>query len=132
VEELASTTPRKILLCGRYEGFDQRVMDLLRPREISIGDYVLNGGEVAAMVLIDSLVRMVPGVLGDEQSSIEDSFSRGNRLLEYPQYSRPREFRGLSVPEVLLNGNHKEIAEWRQAQSLLRTRERRRDLLSGE
>lgn len=132
VEELASTTPRKLLLCGRYEGFDQRVMDLLRPREISIGDYVLNGGEVAAMVLIDSLVRMVPGVLGDEQSSIEDSFSRGNRLLEYPQYSRPREFRGLSVPEVLLNGNHKEIAEWRQAQSLLRTQERRRDLLSGE
>ena len=132
VEELASSAPRKILLCGRYEGFDQRVMDLLRPREISIGDYVLNGGEVAAMVLIDSLVRMVPGVLGDEQSSIEDSFSRGNRLLEYPQYSRPRDFRGLSVPVVLLNGNHKEIAEWRQAQSLLRTQERRRDLLSGE
>lgn len=132
VEELASSAPRKILLCGRYEGFDQRVMDLLRPREISIGDYVLNGGEVAAMVLIDSLVRMVPGVLGDEQSSIEDSFSRGNRLLEYPQYSRPREFRGLSVPEVLLNGNHKEIMEWRRRQSLLRTRERRQDLLDSD
>ncbi|MFM7116694.1 MAG: tRNA (guanine(37)-N(1))-methyltransferase, partial [Planctomycetota bacterium] len=132
VEELASTAPRKILLCGRYEGFDQRVMDLLRPREISIGDYVLNGGEVAAMVLIDSLVRMVPGVLGDEQSSIEDSFSRGNRLLEYPQYSRPREFRGLTVPEVLLNGNHKEIMEWRRQQSLLRTRERRQDLLDAD
>jgi tRNA (guanine37-N1)-methyltransferase len=132
VEDLAASAPRKILLCGRYEGFDQRVMDLLKPREISIGDYVLNGGEVAAMVLIDTLVRMVPGVLGDEQSSIEDSFSRGNRLLEYPQYSRPREFRGLAVPEVLLNGNHKEIAEWRQAQSLLRTKERRRDLLSDD
>lgn len=84
------------------------------------------------MVLIDSLVRMVPGVLGDEQSSIEDSFSRGNRLLEYPQYSRPREFRGLSVPEVLLNGNHKEIMEWRRQQSLLRTRERRQDLLDSD
>ncbi len=84
------------------------------------------------MVLIDSLVRMVPGVLGDEQSSIEDSFSRGNRLLEYPQYSRPREFRGLSVPEVLLGGNHSEIARWRQEQSLERTRERRRDLLDSE
>lgn len=132
VEELALTAPRKLLLCGRYEGFDQRVMDLLRPREISIGDYVLNGGEVAAMVLIDSLVRMVPGVLGDEQSSVEDSFSRGNRLLEYPQYSRPREFRGLSVPQVLLNGNHKEITEWRRQQSLLRTRERRQDLLDTD
>jgi tRNA (guanine37-N1)-methyltransferase len=131
VEELA-VLPRMLLLCGRYEGFDQRVMDLLRPREVSIGDYVLNGGEVAAMVLIDSLVRMVPGVLGDEQSSIEDSFSRGNRMLEYPQYSRPREFRGLSVPEVLLGGNHSEIARWRQEQSLERTRERRRDLLDTD
>lgn len=132
VEELASSSPRKILLCGRYEGFDQRVIDLLQPREISIGDYVLNGGEVAAMVLIDSLVRLVPGVLGDEQSSIEDSFSRGNRLLEYPQYSRPREFRGLSVPEVLLNGNHREITEWRREQSLQKTRERRQDLLDAD
>lgn len=131
VEELAGL-PRMLLLCGRYEGFDQRVMDLLRPREISVGDYVLNGGEVAAMVLIDSLVRMVPGVLGDEQSSIEDSFSRGNRLLEYPQYSRPRVFRGLSVPDVLLGGNHQEIARWRQAQSLQKTRERRRDLLESD
>ena len=131
VEELAAV-PRMLLLCGRYEGFDQRVIDLLQPREISIGDYVLNGGEVAAMVLIDSLVRMVPGVLGDEQSSIEDSFSRGNRLLEYPQYSRPREFRGLGVPEVLLGGNHKEISQWRQQQSLQKTRERRRDLLDTD
>lgn len=131
VEELA-VLPRMLLLCGRYEGFDQRVMDLLQPREISVGDYVLNGGEVAAMVLIDSLVRMVPGVLGDEQSSIEDSFSRGNRLLEYPQYSRPREFRGLSVPEVLLGGNHQEIAQWRREQSLRKTRERRQDLLDSD
>ncbi|MGI9518682.1 MAG: tRNA (guanosine(37)-N1)-methyltransferase TrmD, partial [Pirellulaceae bacterium] len=88
VEQLASQPQRYLLLCGRYEGFDQRVIDLLDPLELSIGDYILNGGEVAAMVMVDTLVRMVPGVLGHEQSSIEDSFSRGNRLLEYPQYTR--------------------------------------------
>ena len=128
IEELA-VQPRMILLCGRYEGFDQRVIDILQPREVSIGDFVLNGGEVAAMVLIDSLVRMVPGVLGDEQSSREDSFSRGNRKLEYPQYSRPREFRGHAVPEILLGGNHEKIAQWRRDQSLRRTQQRRSDLL---
>lgn len=128
IEELA-TVPRFLLLCGRYEGFDQRVSDILQPREISVGDYILNGGEVAAMVMIDTLVRMVPGVLGDEQSSIEDSFSRGNRLLEYPQYTRPREFRGLEVPDVLLSGNHPEIRRWRDEQSRRRTEHRRRDLL---
>ena len=128
VEELA-TTKRMIVLCGRYEGFDQRVIDILQPLEISIGDYILNGGEVAAMVLVDSLVRMVPGVLGDELSNWDDSFSRGNRLLEYPQYTKPREFEGLEVPEVLLSGNHPEIERWRKAKSLENTKEKRSDLL---
>lgn len=128
VEDLGST-PRIILLCGRYEGFDQRVIDILEPEELSIGDYVLNGGEVAAMVVVDAAIRMIPGVLGDEQSSIEDSFSRGNRILEFPQYTRPREFRGFAVPEVLLNGDHGEIAKWRETQSQQKTRERRADLL---
>ncbi len=124
-----ATDGRILILCGRYEGFDQRVVDLLKPEEISIGDFVLNGGEVAAMTIIDTLVRLVPGVLGDEQSSIEDSFSRGNRLLEHAQYTRPREYRGLEVPEVLLSGNHPQIAEWREADALRRTTERRKDLL---
>jgi tRNA (guanine37-N1)-methyltransferase len=115
-------------LCGRYEGFDQRVTDILQPLELSIGDYVLNGGEVAAMVLVDATVRMIPGVLGDEQSSWDDSFSRGNRLLEFPQYTRPPEFRGYTVPDVLLSGNHQEIAKWRQQQSLAKTELRRNDL----
>ena len=128
VETLA-TEPRLILLCGRYEGFDQRVNDILDPIEVSIGDYILNGGEVASMVMIDSLVRMVPGVLGDELSSWDDSFSRGNRMLEYPQYTRPREFEGHTVPEVLLSGNHGEIERWRKAKSLENTKLRRSDLL---
>lgn len=131
VEELAELD-RLVILCGRYEGFDQRVSDILNPMEISIGDYILNGGEVASMVLIDTLVRMVPGVLGDENSNIEDSFSRGNRLLEYPQYTRPREFRGHSVPEILLSGNHPAIEDWRTKQSLQRTRQRRGDLLDQD
>jgi tRNA (guanine37-N1)-methyltransferase len=128
LEELAMA-PRYLLLCGRYEGFDQRVIDVLQPREISIGDYILNGGEVGAMVLIDALVRLIPGVLGDEQSNLQDSFSRANRLLEYPQYTRPRSFRGWDVPEILLSGNHGEIERWRAAESHRRTLERRRDLL---
>ena len=128
VEELVQH-PRHILLCGRYEGFDQRVVDILNPLEISIGDYILNGGEVGAMALIDSMIRLVPGVLGDEQSSQDDSFSTGNRLLEFPHYTRPRDFRGHTVPEVLLSGDHGAIAQWRQEQSLQRTRERREDLL---
>ena len=131
VEQLA-TKSRFILLCGRYEGFDQRIIDILQPEELSIGDYVLNGGEVAAMVLVDTLIRMVPGVLGDERSSLEDSFSRASRLLEYAQYTRPREFRGHAVPEVLLSGNHQEIERWRQAQSVERTRQRRSDLLADD
>ena len=128
VEELV-TKPRQILMCGRYEGFDQRIVDILNPMEISVGDYILNGGEVGAMVLIDSLIRLIPGVLGDEQSSQDDSFSTGNRLLEFPHYTRPREYRGHEVPEILLSGDHEAIAIWRQEQSIQRTRERREDLL---
>jgi len=128
VEEL-SGHQRLVLLCGRYEGFDQRVFDLLQPQEVSVGDFVLNGGEVAAMVLIDTLVRLVPGVLGDERSNKQDSFSGEQRFLEHPHYTRPREFRGLNAPDVLLSGNHQQIARWRQEQSLLRTHGRRPDLL---
>lgn len=127
VSELA-TEPRLILLCGRYEGFDQRVIDILQPREISLGDFILNGGEVAAMAIIESTLRLIPGALGDERSAQEDSFS-DQSLLEYPQYTRPRAFRGLTVPDVLLNGNHAQIATWRSEQSRLRTAQRRRDLL---
>ena len=128
VEGLAAK-PRVILLCGRYEGFDQRVIDILEPDEISIGDFVLNGGEVAAMVMIDTLVRMVPGVLGDDRSNKDDSFSSGNRLLEGAQYTRPREYRGYEVPEVLLSGDHERIARWRKEQSYQTTKQRRSDLL---
>ncbi len=127
-----ATSERLMLLCGRYEGFDQRVIDLLEPEEVSIGDFVLNGGEVAAMTIIDGVVRLLPGVLGDENSSVDDSFSRGNRLLEFPQYTRPREFRGHGVPEVLLSGNHEAIAKWRAEQSQMRTRQRRSDLLGEQ
>lgn len=123
-----SQTRRLLLLCGRYEGFDQRVIDILQPREISLGDFILNGGEVAAMAIIESVIRLIPGVLGDERSSEEDSFS-DEALLEFPQYTRPREYRGRSVPDVLLSGNHHEIARWRAEQRLKRTAERRRDLL---
>ena len=128
IEELSAES-RILLLCGRYEGFDQRVSDILQPDEISIGDFILNGGEVAAMVMIDALIRMVPGVLGDENSSVEDSFSRGNRRLEYPQYTRPREFEGFKVPEILLSGDHEAIRQWREQESLKRTAQRRQDLL---
>jgi tRNA (guanine37-N1)-methyltransferase len=128
VEELAAK-PRLLLLCGRYEGFDERVFDILKPDEISVGDYILNGGEVAAMAIIDACIRLIKGVLGDETSSQHDSFSQGNRLLEFPQYSRPREYRGQVVPEVLVSGNHEQIARWRLEQSYLHTRKRRADLL---
>lgn len=130
VEELA-THGRLLLLCGRYEGFDQRVNDILKPEEVSIGDLVLGGGEVPAMVVIDAVVRLVPGVLGDEDSGRFDSFSTGNRLLEFAQYTRPREYRGLEVPEVLLTGDHQQIAKWREASSRQRTAERRPDLMEG-
>ncbi len=130
-EELA-TCDRMMLLCGRYEGFDQRAIDILQPEEVSVGDFVLNGGEVAAMVVVDAVVRLLPGVLGDENSNIDDSFSRGNRLLEFPQYTRPREYRGHKVPDVLLSGDHPAIAKWRAEQIRERTRQRRSDLLSNE
>lgn len=127
-EELAGRQ-RLVLLCGRYEGIDQRAIDVLQPDELSIGDFILGGGEVAAMVVIDAVVRLVPGVLGDEQSNRQDSFSGNPPLLEFPQYTRPREYRGLEVPEVLTSGNHPEIARWREQQKLERTRQRRADLL---
>jgi len=120
VEELAKQE-RIVLLCGRYEGFDQRVADTLAPEAISIGDYVLSGGEVAAMVVIEAVTRLIPGVLGDEASADDDSFSGTDRLVEGPQYTRPREFRGLQVPEVLLSGDHRRIADWRREQALKAT-----------
>jgi tRNA (guanine37-N1)-methyltransferase len=123
VEELASKE-RLLLLCGRYEGFDDRVRQILRPDEVSLGDFVLSGGEVAAMAIIDAVARLVPGVLGDEQSNRQDSFSGDERLLEGAQYTRPREYRGLTVPEVLLSGDHEAIAQWRREESVKRTRQR--------
>lgn len=128
VEQLAEQ-PRLLLVCGRYEGFDQRVIDILDPLELSIGDYVVNGGEVAAMVVVDAVMRLVPGALGDERSSQEDSFSTECRFLEGAQYTRPREYRGHRVPQVLLDGNHAKIQRWRREQSYLKTRRRRSDLL---
>jgi tRNA (guanine37-N1)-methyltransferase len=124
VEGLAAKR-RIVLLCGRYEGFDERIRLVLGPDEISLGDFVLNGGEVAAMAVIDAVIRLVPEVLGDEDSSGNDSFSGPERRLEYAQYTRPRVYRGYEVPPVLLSGNHQEIARWRQQNSLERTRRRR-------
>lgn len=123
VKELAGH-PRLLLLCGRYEGFDERIRQLLRPKEISIGDFICNGGEVPAMVVIDTVIRYVPGVLGDPESLVEESHNDPGRL-EYPQYTRPRVFRGLEVPEVLLSGNHQAVARWREEQSRLRSRQPR-------
>jgi tRNA (guanine37-N1)-methyltransferase len=120
VEELA-TKPRLLLLCGRYEGFDERIRLGLKPRDISAGDFVCNGGEVPAMLVIDAVIRLIPGVLGDEQSAADESHSQAGRL-EYPQFTRPREFRGMTVPDVLLSGDHGAIAEWRRIQSDLRSR----------
>ena len=119
---------RLVLLCGHYEGVDARVHEHLATDEISIGDYVLSGGELPAMVVVDAVVREIPGALGAADASAEESFVQG--LLEYPQYTRPAEFRGLAVPEVLLSGNHREIARWRRRESLLRTARRRPDLLA--
>jgi len=116
-----------LLISGHYEGFDERVREQLADDELSIGDYVLTNGGLPAMVVIDAVVRLLPGVLGDQQSAQDDSFSHG--LLEHPQYTRPAEFRGMKVPEVLLSGNHAEIAQWRAQQARLRTRARRPDLL---
>ncbi len=116
-----------LLVVGHYEGFDERVRQQLADDELSIGDYVLTNGALPAMVVIDAVTRLLPGALGDDESSREESFSQG--LLEYPQYTRPAEFRGMKVPEVLLSGNHAEIAKWRAEQARLRTQERRPDLL---
>ncbi|MEW6623280.1 MAG: tRNA (guanosine(37)-N1)-methyltransferase TrmD [Bacillota bacterium] len=118
---------RLVILCGHYEGIDERVKDLLVDREISIGDYVLTGGEISAMVIIDAITRLIPGVLGHGESVKEESFTNG--LLEYPHYTKPRDFEGLKVPEVLLSGNHAKIEMWRRTQSLIRTAKRRPDLL---
>ncbi len=117
------------LLCGRYEGIDERVIEHLVSDQISIGDYVLTGGELPAMVLIDAISRFIPGVLGDPDGANDDSF--GNGLLEYPHYTRPEEFRGWRVPEILLSGNHALVAKWRREQSILRTRKQRPDLLES-
>lgn len=128
-QELA-THPRLGLLCGRYEGIDERVIEHLVTDQISIGDYVLTGGELPAMVLIDAVSRFIPGVLGDPDGAFDDSF--GDGLLEYPHYTRPEEFRGWRVPDVLLSGNHAQIANWRKEQSIIRTRKQRPDLLDGK
>jgi tRNA (guanine37-N1)-methyltransferase len=119
--------PHIALVCGRYEGVDERVLDFV-DEEVSLGDYILTGGELAALVVVDAIARLIPGVLGDEGSSEEDSFSRG--LLEYPQYTRPREYEGREVPEVLLSGDHQTIEQWRRREALRRTWQRRPELLS--
>jgi tRNA (guanine37-N1)-methyltransferase len=127
-EELAKER-HLVLICGHYEGYDERIREYLATDEISIGDYVLTGGELPAMVVIDAVVRLLPGVLGNEQSPVTDSYSTG--LLEHPHYTRPADFRGMKVPEVLLSGNHAQIARWRRKESLRRTWLRRPDLLQG-
>jgi tRNA (guanine37-N1)-methyltransferase len=124
-----SAEPHIVVLCGRYEGVDERVRDGLATREISIGDYVVSGGELPAMVIVDAVTRLLPGVVGDPESVVADSFVRG--LLDCPHYTRPAEFRGMKVPEVLLSGHHAQVREWRLRQSLRRTLERRPDLLAG-
>jgi tRNA (guanine37-N1)-methyltransferase len=127
-EELAKEQ-ELVIICGRYEGVDERVRELFVDDEISVGDFVLTGGEIAAMVIVDAVSRLIPGVLGCDDSAAGDSFSDG--LLEYPQYTRPADFRGSGVPEVLLSGNHQEIARWRRRMSLQRTWRKRPDLLSS-
>ncbi len=129
-KDLAAETKHLVLICGRYEGVDERVIEALVTDELSIGDYVLSGGEPAAAVVVDTLVRLLPGALGSETSADNDSFSDG--LLDCPHYTRPAEFRGMSVPEVLLNGNHAEIEKWRSIKALEKTRIARADLLTGE
>ena len=129
VQRLAAED-RLIILCGRYEGVDERVRQHLADDEVSIGDYILSGGEPAAAVLVDAVVRLQPGALGSPQSTIEESFSEG--LLEYPQYTRPPEFRGWQVPQILLSGHHGAVAQWRRQRQIERTQTRRPDLLPGE
>ena len=126
-QDLSGNVSHVILICGRYEGVDERVAEILVTDEISIGDYVLSGGEPAATVVIDAVVRLLPGALGSETSAVFESFSEG--LLDHPQYTRPPEFRGMKVPEVLLSGNHAEIERWRKEAAIAKTRRKRPDLL---
>ncbi len=125
-----ATRPHLLVICGHYEGVDERVREALVHEEVSIGDYVLTNGALAAAVFVDAVVRLLPGVLGDDQSAADDSFANG--LLEGPQYTRPPEFRGLRVPDVLLSGDHGAVAKWRAEEARKRTRQRRPDLLEGE
>lgn len=127
VKAIANDVEHLIIVCGHYEGIDQRIIDLCIDEQVSIGDYVLTGGELPAMVLADAVLRYVPNVLHSDTSVVDESFS--DKLLEYPQYTRPREFMGLSVPEVLINGNHKEIEKWKSEQKLSETKKFRPDLL---
>jgi tRNA (guanine37-N1)-methyltransferase len=130
-QEMASrfaSCERLVFICGHYEGFDERIVETMVPEEVSLGDFVMTGGEIAALAIIDAVVRLLPGALGNETGPADESFQDGR--LEYPQYTRPREFRGLSVPEVLLSGNHAQIEAWRREQAEQRTRERRPDLMS--
>ena len=129
-KEFADEAAHLVLICGRYEGVDERVNEALVTDELSIGDYVLSGGEPAAIVVVDTIVRLLPNALGSETSAVNDSFSSG--LLDYPHYTRPAEFRGMRVPDVLLNGNHAEIEKWRQQKALEKTRKFRSDLLDKE
>ena len=124
-----SAEPHLIFLCGHYEGVDQRVVEALVDEELSIGDYVLTNGAIAAAVVVDAIVRLLPGVLGDEQSAVQESFGESG-LLDHPHYTRPAEFRGMKVPDILMSGDHAKVAKWRQEQALDRTRANRPDLLS--
>jgi len=126
-QDLAQNASEVVLICGRYEGVDERVADVLITDEVSIGDYVLSGGEPAALVVVDAVVRLLPGALGSETSALYESFSDG--LLDHPQYTRPPEFRGMKVPEVLLRGNHAEIERWRREAAIAKTKRKRPDLL---
>jgi len=126
-QDISQNTSHVVLLCGRYEGVDERVAEALVTDEVSIGDYVLSGGEPAAAVVVDAVVRLLPGALGSETSALYESFSEG--LLDYPQYTRPPEFRGMKVPDVLLSGNHAEIERWRKEAAIEKTRRKRPDLL---
>lgn len=127
--ELAGESRRLVILCGHYEGIDERVKLALQPEEVSVGDYVLTGGELPALTLIDAAIRLVPGVLGDPASILEESFAES--LLEYPQYTRPAELKGMAVPDVLLSGHHEAIRRWRRKESIRATYQKRPDLLSG-
>ena len=131
-EALAAHEDGFILICGRYEGIDERAVEILEPEELSIGDFVLSGGESAALVVLDAAARLVPGVLGDDRSPKEDSFSGDDRILDHPHYTRPLDVRGLGVPEVLRSGDHGAIAKWRRARAEERTRARRPDLFPSE